>query len=137
MYTATLSLLEHVVPMAASKNGVYNMMDYAQAIPPSMIVATSAWSMHPDLLFSHLLIHFYLSIGSNVHLLWIIFSTTATYMIPFGTGSRMCGGHNLAQVMFPAVMECRLFSPCVDNKHQQTQGFVVEPVEPAVICSKG
>ena len=90
------------------------MMDYA--IPPSMIVATSAWSMHPDLsVFTSpdtFLPERWLKCSSTLDRL----STMATYMIPFGTGSRMCGGHNLAQVMFPAVMECRLFSPCVDNK---------------------
>ena len=82
------------------------MMDYA--IPPSMIVATSAWSMHPDLsVFTSpdtFLPERWLKCSSTLDRL----STMATYMIPFGTGSGMCGGHNLAQVMFPAVMD--LFS---------------------------
>ena len=58
-----------------------------------------AWSMHRDpSIFpspdTFLLDRWLKSSSTSDHL-----STMATYMMPFGTGSRMCGGHNLAQVM--------------------------------------
>ena len=73
------------------------MMGYA--LPPGTIVATQAWSMHrdpsifpsPDTFLPE---RWLKSSSTSDHL-----STMATYMMPFGTGSRMCGGHNLAQVM--------------------------------------
>ena len=101
LYTAAPSLLERVVPTSTSKNGasdeVYDMMGYA--LPPGTIVATQAWSMHrdpsvfpsPDTFLPE---RWLKSSSTSDHL-----STMATYMMPFGTGSRMCGGQNLAQVM--------------------------------------
>ena len=73
------------------------MMGYA--LPPGTIVATQAWSMHrdpsafpsPDTFLPE---RWLKSSSTSDHL-----STMASYMIPFGTGSRMCGGHNLAEVM--------------------------------------
>jgi cytochrome P450 len=90
-----------VVPTSTSKNGasdeVYDMMGYA--LPPGTIVATQAWSMHrdpsvfpsPDTFLPE---RWLKSSSTSGHL-----STMANYMMPFGTGSRMCGGQNLAQVM--------------------------------------
>ena len=73
------------------------MMGYA--LPPGTIVATQAWSMHrdpsvfpsPDTFLPERWLE---SSSTSDHL-----STMAASMMPFGTGSRMCGGHNLAQVM--------------------------------------
>ena len=102
-YTAAPSLLERVVPTSwsTSKNGasddVYDMMGYA--LPPGSIVATQAWSMHRDpSIFPSpdtFLPERWLKSSSTPDQL----STMAAYMMPFGTGSRMCRGHNLAQVM--------------------------------------
>ena len=99
LYTAVPSLLERVVPTSTSKNGgsdeVYDMMGYA--LPPGTIVATQAWSMHrepsvfpsPETFLPERWLE-----SSSDHLL-----TMAAHMMPFGTGSRVCGGQNLAQVM--------------------------------------
>ena len=102
LYTAVLSLLEHVVPTSTSKNGasdeVYDMMGFA--LPPGTIVATQAWSMHrdpsvfpsPDTFMPE---HWLKSSSiTSDHL-----SRMAAHMMPFGTGSRVYGGQNLAQVM--------------------------------------
>ena len=101
LYTAVPSLLERVVPASTSKNGasdeIYDMMGYA--LPPGTIVATQAWSMHrepsvfpsPDTFLPER----WLETSSTPDQLL----TMAAHMIPFGTGSRVCGGQNLAQVM--------------------------------------
>jgi cytochrome P450 len=92
--------MEH--PMNASDE-IYDMMGYA--LPPGTIVATQAWSMHrdpsvfpsPDTFLSERWLESP-SITSE-HLSWM-----AAHMIPFGTGSRVCGGQNLAQVMLKVVV---------------------------------
>lgn len=102
LYAAAPSLLERVVPASTSKNGasheVYDMMGYA--LPPGTIVATQGWSMHRDpSVFPSpetFLPERWLENSSTPsdHL-----STMAAHMMPFGIGSRVCGGQNLAQVM--------------------------------------
>jgi len=102
MYTAVPSLLERVVPTSTSKNGasdeVYDMMGYA--LPPGTIVATQAWSMHREP-------SVFPSPDTFLPERWLESSSTTSdqlsimtaHMMPFGTGSRVCGGQNLAQVM--------------------------------------
>ncbi len=100
LYSAAPSLLERVVP-STCKNGVTNenfdLMGYG--LPPGTVVSTQAWSMHRDA-----------SVFSSPDFFmperWLQpFSTPeelarmAQYMMPFGTGTRVCGGQNLAQVM--------------------------------------
>ncbi|KAF8801579.1 cytochrome P450 [Phlegmacium glaucopus] len=107
MYTAVPSLLERVVPTSTSKNGasdeVYDMMGYA--LPPGTVVATQAWSMHREP-------SVFASPDTFLPERWLESSSTtsdqlsimATHMMPFGSGSRVCGGQNLAQVMLKVVV---------------------------------
>lgn len=86
---------------STSKNGVTNenfdLMGYG--LPPGTVVSTQAWSMHrdaevfpsPDIFMPER----WLPPFSTPEEL----ATMTQYMMPFGTGSRVCGGQNLAQVM--------------------------------------
>ncbi|KAF8886937.1 cytochrome P450 [Infundibulicybe gibba] len=102
LYTAAPSLLERVVPSSTSKTGssneIYDLMGYA--LPPGTIVSTQAWSMHRDpSLFP--------SPDTFLPERWLESASTSAddlirmsqYLMPFGTGTRVCGGQNLAQVM--------------------------------------
>lgn len=101
VYSAAPSLLERVVPATTSKGGpsdeVYDLMGYA--LPPGTIVGTQAWSMHRDATV-------FPSPDTFLPERWLSSTTNeaelekmGAYMMPFGTGSRMCGGHNLAQML--------------------------------------
>ncbi|KDR84434.1 hypothetical protein GALMADRAFT_713040 [Galerina marginata CBS 339.88] len=102
LYTAVPSLLERVVPTSTSKNGasdeIFDLMGYA--LPPGTIVATQAWSMHRDP-------SVFPSPDTFIPERWLESSSTnsdelsrmAAHMMPFGTGTRVCGGQNLAQMM--------------------------------------
>ncbi|GLB34339.1 putative cytochrome P450 [Lyophyllum shimeji] len=106
LYTAAPSLLERVVPASTSKNGasdeIFDLMGYG--VPAGTIVSTQAWSMHRDAsIFS--------SPDTFVPERWLESTTKADtlarmnyHMIPFGTGSRVCGGQNLAQAMMKIVV---------------------------------
>ncbi|KAJ3570031.1 hypothetical protein NP233_g4668 [Leucocoprinus birnbaumii] len=99
VYTAAPSLLERVVPSSTAKNGardeIFDLMGYA--LPPGTVVSTQAWSMHRDsTVFS--------SPDTFLPERWLECSEDELanmnqHMMPFGTGTRVCGGQNLAQVM--------------------------------------
>ncbi|KAK2465864.1 hypothetical protein APHAL10511_001505 [Amanita phalloides] len=100
LYSAAPSLLERVVP-STFKNGISNenfdLMGYG--LPSGTVVSTQAWSMHRDA-------DVFPSPDIFMPERWLQpFSTPseltrmAQYMMPFGTGTRICGGQNLAQVM--------------------------------------
>lgn len=101
LYTAAPSLLERVVPASTSKNGasdeIFDLMGYG--LPPGTIVSTQAWSMHRDSsVFS--------SPDTFLPERWLESTTNAEnlakmsqHMMPFGTGTRVCGVQNLAQMM--------------------------------------
>jgi cytochrome P450 len=69
------------------------------ALPPGTLVATQAWSVHrsPSVFPSpeSFLPERWLKIGGNNEQL----EAMNRYMMPFGTGSRVCGGQNLAQMV--------------------------------------
>lgn len=102
LYSAAPSLLERVVPSSTSKNGVadeiFDMMGYG--LPPGTIVGTQAWSMHRDSAV-------FASPDAFIPERWLAGPSTtqedltrmAAYMMPFGTGTRVCGGQNLALMM--------------------------------------
>ncbi|OAX38861.1 cytochrome P450 [Rhizopogon vinicolor AM-OR11-026] len=101
LYSAAPSPLERVVPTSTSKNGATNeafdLMGYA--LPPGTIVATQGWSMHRDTsVFTSpntFLPERWLETPENAeHLLKM-----TQYLMPFGSGTRVCGGQNLAQMM--------------------------------------
>jgi hypothetical protein len=91
--------LERVVPSSTAKNGardeIFDLMGYA--LPPGTVVSTQAWSMHRDSTVfpspETFLPERWLE-GSQAEL-----ANMNQHMMPFGTGSRVCGGQNLAQVM--------------------------------------
>jgi len=69
------------------------------ALPPGTIVATQGWSMHRDAsIFASpdtFLPERWLGAPENAeHVLKM-----GQYLMPFGTGTRVCGGQNLAQMM--------------------------------------
>ncbi|PPQ92769.1 hypothetical protein CVT25_003878 [Psilocybe cyanescens] len=102
MYTAVPSLLERIVPSSTSKNGatdgIFDLMGYA--LPPGTVVATQAWSMHRES-------SVFPSADRFIPERWLEspsttssdLSTMAAHMMPFGTGTRICGGQNLAHMM--------------------------------------
>jgi cytochrome P450 len=69
------------------------------ALPPGTIVATQAWSVHrnPAVFPSPetFLPERWLETGDNKEQLQVM----NRHMMPFGTGSRVCGGQNLAQMI--------------------------------------
>ncbi len=107
LYGAAPSLLERVVPASTSKSGpsdeIFDLMGYA--LPPGTIVATQAWSMHRDP-------SVFPSPETFLPERWLKGNgtsdedlvTMSAYMMPFGTGSRICGGQNLAQIMIKVVL---------------------------------
>ncbi|KXN88975.1 hypothetical protein AN958_06437 [Leucoagaricus sp. SymC.cos] len=99
VYTAAPSLLERVVPNSTAKNGardeIFDLMGYA--LPPGTVVSTQAWSMHRDP-------SVFPSPDAFLPERWLECSQTELtnmnqHMMPFGTGTRVCGGQNLAQVV--------------------------------------
>jgi cytochrome P450 len=69
------------------------------ALPPGTLVATQAWSAHRNTSVfpsaESFLPERWLETGDNQELL----EAMNRHMMPFGTGSRICGGHNLAQMV--------------------------------------
>lgn len=101
LYSAVPSPLERVVPSSTSKNGAINeafdLMGYA--LPPGTIVATQGWSVHRDASIfpspKTFLPERWLERPGNAEHLFKM----AQSLMPFGTGSRVCGGQSLAQMM--------------------------------------
>lgn len=86
---------------SSSKNGatdeIFDMMGYA--LPPGTIVGTQAWSMHRDA-------SVFPSPDAFLPDRWLSTSTgpeelarMTAHMMPFGVGTRICGGQNLALMM--------------------------------------
>ncbi|KAF8646155.1 hypothetical protein AX16_007380 [Volvariella volvacea WC 439] len=106
IYGAAPSLLERVVPESISKNGssdeVFDLMGYG--LPPGTIVSTQGWSMHRDS-------SVFVSPEQFIPERWLHTHTAPDeltkmnqYMMPFGLGTRLCGGQNLAQIMLKVVI---------------------------------
>ncbi|ESK91848.1 cytochrome p450 [Moniliophthora roreri MCA 2997] len=108
IYSAAPSPLERVVPASTSKSGAANesfdLMGFE--VPPGTIVATQAWSMHrnPSV---------FPSPESFMPERWLETDAPASaerlnrmmqHMMPFGYGSRVCGGQNVAQMMMKIVI---------------------------------
>ncbi|KAF5358595.1 hypothetical protein D9758_007733 [Tetrapyrgos nigripes] len=108
VYSAVPSPLERVVPSSPSKTGTANeafdLMGFE--LPPGTIVATQAWSMHrnasifpsPETFLPERWLDSEKA-GSSERL-----ARMNQYLMPFGTGSRVCGGQNLAQMMMRIVI---------------------------------
>lgn len=108
IYSAAPSPLERVVPVASPKSGVdvegFDLMGFE--LPPGTVVATQAWSIHrnpaifpdPDTFSPERWLETDQP-GSTKRL-----TLMQQNMMPFGTGSRMCGGQNLAQMMLKIIL---------------------------------
>ncbi|KAF9254261.1 cytochrome P450 [Marasmius fiardii PR-910] len=108
LYSAAPSPLERVVPSSSYKSGAVNesfdLMGFE--IPPGTVVATQAWSMHrnPSVFSSpeSFMPERWLekgAPGSSERL-----ARMMQYLMPFGTGSRVCGGQNVAHMMMRIVI---------------------------------
>ncbi|KAK6974348.1 cytochrome P450 [Favolaschia claudopus] len=120
LYGAVPSLLERVVPESSSKNFAcadgFDLMGYA--LPPGTIVGTQAWSMHRDpAVFqspeTFLPERWLPSYGSSkedgvsaevVEREAARLARMTSQMMPFGVGSRICGGMNLAHLILRMVL---------------------------------
>lgn len=87
------------MPSSSIKSAIpeaFDLMGYA--LPPETLVATQAWSVHrsPSVFPSpaSFLPERWLETGDNREQL----EAMNRHMMPFGTGSRVCGGQNLAQM---------------------------------------
>ncbi|TFK47010.1 cytochrome P450 [Heliocybe sulcata] len=106
LYGAAPSLLERVVPSSIAKNGemneVFDLMGYG--LPAGTVVATQGWSMHrePDVFPSPetFLPDRWLETSASPEEL----TRMNQYLMPFGVGTRVCGGQNLAQFMLKIVV---------------------------------
>ncbi|KAJ7888412.1 cytochrome P450 [Mycena olivaceomarginata] len=123
IYSAAPSLLERVVPVSTSKNFAcadgFDLMGYA--LPPGTIIATQAWSMHrdpavfqsPETFLPERWLPAYAA-GSkeegtaDAESEAARLARMASHMMPFGTGSRICGGvnlaHNIMRIVLVAVL---------------------------------
>ncbi|CAK5273560.1 unnamed protein product [Mycena citricolor] len=111
VYGAVPSLLERVVPSSTSKHFLgpegFDLMGYA--LPPGTIVATQAWSMHRDSAV-------FPSPETFLPERWLPrrdadadrdaerLARMSAQMMAFGTGSRICGGQNLAYIIMRVVL---------------------------------
>ena len=95
LYGAAPSLLPRVVPNSTSRSGAFtepfDLMGYA--IPPGTVVATQGWSSNRD-------VNVFSTPDAFVPERWL--SATPDMeraLMPFGAGTRACGGQNLAQAV--------------------------------------
>ncbi|KAJ7754837.1 cytochrome P450 [Mycena metata] len=119
LYGAAPSLLERVVPVSTSKNFAgaegFDLMGYA--LPPGTIVSTQAWSMHrdaavfpsPETFLPERWLPSYAAGskedgGEASEAEAARLARMASHMMPFGTGSRICGGVNLAHIIMRVVL---------------------------------
>ncbi|PCH40720.1 cytochrome P450 [Wolfiporia cocos MD-104 SS10] len=107
LYGAAPSLLERVVTSTTASNvdDSFDLMGYA--LPPGTIVSTQAWSMHrdPDV---------FPSPETFLPERWLTTegvdgeedrtARMVQHMMPFGVGTRICGGQNLAQLVLRIVV---------------------------------
>ncbi|KAI0638604.1 cytochrome P450 [Trametes polyzona] len=101
IYGAAPSLLERVVPSPSSSiDDSFDMMGYA--LPPGTVVGTQAWSMHRDS-------EVFPSPETFLPERWLPVDGVAgeeerlarmsQYLMPFGVGTRVCGGQQLAHMV--------------------------------------
>ncbi|OBZ70133.1 hypothetical protein A0H81_09811 [Grifola frondosa] len=101
LYGAAPSLLERVVPSTtvSKVDDAFDMMGYA--LPPGTIVSTQAWSMHRDA-------EVFPSPETFLPERWLPVDGSdrederllrmSQHSMPFGAGTRVCGGQNLARM---------------------------------------
>ncbi|KAJ7859097.1 cytochrome P450 [Mycena leptocephala] len=118
LYGAAPSLLERVVPVSTSKNFFgaegFDLMGYA--LPPGTIVGTQSWSLHrdpavfpsPETFLPERWLPSYAAskegTAEDMERDAARLARMASHMMPFGTGSRICGGLNLAHIIMRVVL---------------------------------
>ncbi|KAJ7915903.1 cytochrome P450 [Mycena leptocephala] len=118
LYGAAPSLLERVVPVSTSKNFFgaegFDLMGYA--LPPGTIVGTQSWSLHrdpavfpsPETFLPERWLPSYAAskeeTAEDAERDAARLARMASHMMPFGTGSRICGGLNLAHIIMRVVL---------------------------------
>ncbi|KAH9179522.1 cytochrome P450 [Lactarius sanguifluus] len=139
LYGAAPSLLERVVPSSSVKTSVpeaFDLMGFA--LPPGTVIATQAWSVHRDPTVFPAPETFsperWLETGDNKEQL----EAMNWHMMPFGTGSRVCGGQNLAQIVLriaiaAIVRNFDLLSPLetTEKSMEMRDSFVIFPASMA------
>ncbi|KAI0677667.1 cytochrome P450 [Trametes maxima] len=100
VYGSAPSLLERVVPATSKIDDSFDMMGYA--LPPGTVVGTQAWSMHRD-------VEVFPSAETFLPERWLPvegapdederLARMSQYLMPFGVGTRVCGGQNLAHMV--------------------------------------
>lgn len=120
------------MPSSASVKGatdeLFDMMGYA--LPPGTIVGTQAWSMHRDA-------SVFPSPDAFLPERWLStnpeqLARMTAHMMPFGTGTRICGGQNLALMMlrlgiasFVRNFEIRTPAETTDTSMEVMDSFVL------------
>ncbi|KAJ7628908.1 cytochrome P450 [Roridomyces roridus] len=115
LYGAVPSLLERVVPETGSLKygaGVEDFVLLGYALPPGTIVSTQAWSMHrdptvfpsPETFLPERWLPSYATSKEQSDADVERLACMASHMMPFGTGSRICGGMNLAHLILRNVL---------------------------------
>ena len=103
VYGGAPSLLERVVPPSANAvNDSFDLLGYG--LPPGTVVGTQSWSSHRDgAIFP--------SPDTFLPDRWLETHTDSSqltlmhqYLMPFGAGSRLCGGQNLAHLVIRIVL---------------------------------
>ncbi|KAF7303415.1 hypothetical protein MIND_00570000 [Mycena indigotica] len=113
IYGAVPSLLERVIPESTALNkgclgpDGFDLLGYA--LPPGTIVGTQAWSMHRDpAVFpspeTFLPERWLVSSKEDSEAETARLAQMSSYMMPFGTGSRMCGGLNLTHLALRIIL---------------------------------
>ncbi|KAI0371502.1 cytochrome P450 [Pilatotrama ljubarskyi] len=102
IYGAAPSVLERVVPSttASQIDDSFDMMGYA--LPPGTVIGTQAWSLHRDAevfpsaetFLPERWLPVEGAVGEEERL-----ARMSQYLMPFGVGTRVCGGQNLAHMV--------------------------------------
>ncbi|KAI0774723.1 cytochrome P450 [Trametes elegans] len=100
VYGSAPSLLERVVPSTSKIDDSFDMMGFA--LPPGTVVGTQAWSMHRNA-------EVFPSADTFLPERWLLvegvsgeeerLARMSQYLMPFGVGTRVCGGQNLAHMV--------------------------------------
>ncbi|KAI0940348.1 hypothetical protein AcV5_001482 [Taiwanofungus camphoratus] len=125
LYSAAPSLLERVVPGKAGDE-CFQIMGHT--LPPGTVVATQAWSMHrdadifpcPDTFSPERWLVAEGAKGENDRLVRM-----TQHMMPFGLGTRVCAGRNLAQMGLRIVVAAlvRNFDVAADVKETNEESM--------------
>ena len=103
VYGAAPSLLERVVPLSTNTiNDSFDLLGYA--LPPGTVVGTQSWSSHRDAAVFPSPDTFLPDRWLETHTDPSQLTAMHQHLMPFGAGSRLCGGQNLAHLVLRVVI---------------------------------